>query len=85
MLPRSLTFAQKQRLTNSLFWTCAGAAVFVVALPSFLPCPAIKSQKAGVVYADDDQSNVAPSKGKDTRQVLISPRVAKDPSSEVQK
>lgn len=77
MLLRSLTFAQKQKLTNTLFWTCAAGSVIVVALPSILPCPAIKSQKAGLVYAEDGKTIQSQPQQADTRQVLISSTHAK--------
>lgn len=75
MIPRSLTYAQKQKLTNALFWTCALGAVFTVALPSFLPCPVIKTTKAGLVYAEDGTQMKPDTKHKrDERQVLITAR-----------
>ncbi|BFZ54927.1 hypothetical protein PYCC9005_001964 [Savitreella phatthalungensis] len=49
-IPRSLTYAQKQRLTNSLFWTVALSTVVVVALPSILPCPARQTRPAGFAF-----------------------------------
>lgn len=81
MIPRSLTYAQKQKLTNALFWTCAAGAIFTVALPSFLPCPVIKTAKAGLVYAEDGTQIEPVAKHKrDSRQVLIAAR--KSESSE---
>lgn len=77
MFPRSLTHAQRQKLTNSLFWTCAVGAIFTVALPSILPCPAIKSRQSGLVYADGQESDSQKRDGtacRDTRTVLIEKR-----------
>lgn len=72
MISRSLTFAQKQKITNSLFWTVAIGAVFTVALPSLLPCPAMdKSRKAGTVYAEGDEREGSNTKEDNVRRKVI--------------
>lgn len=57
MFRRPLTMNQKQRITNTLFWTVAAGAVATVALPSILPCPALdRNRQANSVYSDDEQA-----------------------------
>lgn len=73
MFSRNLTFAQKQKLTNTLFWTCAIGSILVVALPSLLPCPAIKAKKGGLVYAEDGKSTQK-AQHVDAREVVVSSR-----------
>jgi hypothetical protein len=72
MFGRTLTYAQKQKLTNSLFYTVAAGAIITVALPSLLPCP-VKSTKnvAGMVYAEDGPQQKGAKK--DRRQIKIMP------------
>lgn len=54
MWTKSLTYAQKQKLTTTLFYSVAVGAVAVVAIPNILPCPAVdRTRTAGRVYADE--------------------------------
>lgn len=61
----ALTYAQRQKVTNALFWTCAIAAVLVVGAPNWLPCPARPGgTPAGFVYAEHGDTDGDANEGK---------------------
>jgi hypothetical protein len=47
---RTLTYAQKQRVTTNLFWAVGFGCVFTVAAPTLFPCPVVSSP-----YNQDDK------------------------------
>ncbi|RHZ75740.1 hypothetical protein Glove_209g167 [Diversispora epigaea] len=51
-LPTRLTAAQKSKITLSLFATVALFAVFTVAAPPFLPCPAFDETKRRAMFEE---------------------------------
>ncbi|ORY06609.1 hypothetical protein K493DRAFT_310543 [Basidiobolus meristosporus CBS 931.73] len=49
---RTLSYAQRQRITSYLFFSVAVGSVFTVAAPTVLPCPASDRMH---MYAEEEQ------------------------------
>ncbi|KAK9761553.1 hypothetical protein K7432_013469 [Basidiobolus ranarum] len=49
---RTLSYAQRQRITSYLFFSVAAGSVFTVAAPTILPCPASDRMQ---MYAEEEQ------------------------------